>query len=84
MTQPTLNSLQMAHMVSVGLPLCHYSPSCDFKQPGLSQCCSNLVWQGMEPLTRLSPKTPVAALAGARPGATVTLVPVLVPGTLLS
>ena len=51
-------------MVSVCLPLCPYSPPCDFKQPGLSQCCSSLVWQGREPLTLLSPRSPVAGLAG--------------------
>ena len=39
-----------------------YSPPCDFKQPGLSQCCSNLVWQGRELLTWLSPKSPAADL----------------------
>ena len=33
-----------------------YSPPCNFKQPGLSGCCSSLVWQGRERLlTRLSP-----------------------------
>ena len=31
---------------------------CDFKHPGTLWCCSNLVWQGREPLTWLSPKNP--------------------------
>ena len=51
--------------VSVALPLRPYSPPCDFKQPGLSWCCSSLVWQGRESLARLSPRSPVAGLAGA-------------------
>ena len=59
-------------------------PLCDFKHPGPSWCCSNLVWQGREPLTWLSPKNPAADLAGARPGAAAALVPLRVPGTLLS
>ena len=62
---PTLNSPQAVPMVSLGLPLHPYSPPCDFKQPGLSWCCSSLVWQEREPLTRLSPRSPVAGLAGA-------------------
>ena len=41
------------------------SPPCNFKQPGLSQCCSSLVWQGWEPLTWLSPRSPVAGPSGA-------------------
>ena len=61
-----------------------YSPPCDFKQPGLSQCCSNFVWQGSEPLMWLSPKSPAADPVRAGPGAAAALVPVLVPGTLLS
>ena len=61
---PTLNSPQLIHTVSVGLPVCPYSPPCDFKQPGLSQCCSSLVWQGRELLTWLSPRSPAAGLAG--------------------
>ena len=40
---PTLNSPQLIHTVSVGLPVCPYSPPCNFKQPGLSQCCSSPV-----------------------------------------
>ena len=84
---PTLPSQglqsQWVHTVPVCLPLCPYSPH-DFKQPGLSWCCSNLVWQGREPLTRLSPKNPVEDLAGTRQGAAATLVPRLDPGTLLS
>ena len=39
---PTLNSPQPVPVVS--LPLCPYSPPCDFKHPGLSWCCSGLVW----------------------------------------
>ena len=35
-------------------------PLCDFKQPGLSQCCSGLLWQGWEPLTKLPPRSPAA------------------------
>ena len=62
---PTLNCPQPAHMVSMGLPLHPYSPPCDFKQPDLSWCCSSLVWQGREPLTWLSPWSPVAGRAGA-------------------
>ena len=61
---PTLNSPQPAHTVSMGLPLCPYSPPCDFKQPGLSWCCSSLVWQGMELLAWLSPRIPVAGQVG--------------------
>ena len=45
---PTLNSPQLVPTVSMGLPLHPYSPPCDFKQPGLSQCCSSLAWQGRE------------------------------------
>ena len=41
---PTLNSPHLVPIVSVGLLLCPYSPPCDFKQPGFSQCCSSLVW----------------------------------------
>ena len=66
------------------LPLHPYSPPCNFKQLGLSQCCSNLVWQGRELLTQLSHENPEADLVGTGPGAAVTLVPSLVPGTLLS
>ena len=62
---PTLNSPQLVPTVSVGLPLCPYSPPCDFKQPGLSWCCSSLVWQGREPLTRLSPRSPAAGPVGS-------------------
>ena len=62
---PTLNSPQLVHMVSVGLPLRPYSPPCDFKQPCLSRCCSSLAWQGREPLTWLSPRSPAAGPAGA-------------------
>ena len=40
--------------------------------------------QGREPLTWLSPKSPVVDPTGDGPGAAVTLVPVLAPGTLLS
>ena len=69
---------------SVCLPLHPYSPPCDFKQPGLSRCCSNLVWQGRELLTWLSPKSSAADPAGAGPEAAATLVPAVVPGTLLS
>ena len=81
---PTLNSHHLAPTVSVGLPLYPYSPPCDLKQPGLSWCCSSLVWQGRELLTWLSPKSPVAALEGAGSGATAALVPVLVPEIFLS
>ena len=61
---PTLNSPQPAPTVSVGLPLCPHSPPCDFKEPGVSRCCSNLVWQGRELLTWVSPRTPVAVPVG--------------------
>ena len=64
-----LNSPQPAPTVSVGLPLHPHSPPCDFKQPGLSMWCSSLVWQGREPLTWLSPRSPAAGLAGTGPGA---------------
>ena len=57
---PTLNSPQLVPTVSLGLPLRPYSPPCDFKQPGLSQCCSSFIWEGREPLTCLSPRSPVA------------------------
>ena len=63
--KPTLNSRQPVPTVSMCLPLYPYSPPWDFKQPGLSQCCSSLVWQGREPLTRFSPRSPAAGLAGA-------------------
>ena len=62
---PTLNSVQLAPTVLGGLPLCPYSSPCDFKQPGLSLCCSSLVWQGRGPLTQLSLRSPVAGWAGA-------------------
>ena len=67
------------------LGVCHFVliPPCDFKQPGLSRCCSNLVWQGRKPLTWLSPKNPATDLVCMGPGAAATLVPVLDPGTLL-
>ena len=68
----------------VCLPLCPYSPPCDCKQPDLSWCCSNLAWQGREPLTRLSPKNPVADPVGDGPGDAAALVPVLDLWTLLS
>ena len=61
---PTLNSPQPVPMVSVGLPLCPYSPPCNFRQPGLPRCCSGLVWQWRGPLTWLSPRSPVASPAG--------------------
>ena len=61
---PTFDSPQPAPTVSVGLPLRPYSHPCDFKQPGLSQCSSSLVWQGREPLTWLFPRSPVAGLVG--------------------
>ena len=56
-------------------------PHWNFKLPGPSWCCSNLVWQVREPLTWLSPKNPVADLAITGPGVAATLVPTLVPGT---
>ena len=57
---PTLNCPQPVPTVSLRLPLCPYSPPCDFKQSCLSGCCSNLVWQGREPCSRSGP------CAGAR------------------
>ena len=71
-------------MAPVCLHLHLYSPPCDFKQPDLSWCCSNLVWQGSDPLTWLSPKSPAADLVGAGPGSAPSLVPALVLRTLLS
>ena len=68
------------------LCICHFVlilPS-DFKNTGPSWCCSNLVWQRWEGLTWLSPKNPAADLVGTGPGAVATLVPALVPGTVLS
>ena len=62
---PTLNSPQPAPMVSVGLPLCPYSPPYDLKQLALSWYCSSPVWQGREPLGQLSPRSPVVGPAGA-------------------
>ena len=59
-------------------------PPCDFKYPGPSYNCSKLVWQGKEPLTLLSSKNPVAELEGTGPRAAAALVPVVLPGTLLS
>ena len=73
-----------AHCLLVFTTLLPYSPLCDLKQPGLSQCCSSLVWQGRESLTRLSPRSPGAGPAGRGPGAVVALFPMLVPGTFLS
>ena len=46
--------------VSLCFPLRPYSPPCDFRQPGLSKCCSGLVWQRRGPLTQLSPRNPAA------------------------
>ena len=70
------------------LPLCvcHFVLiiCCDFKHPGPSWLCSNLVWQGRKPLTWLSPKNPAAGPVGTGPGTAATLVLVLVLGTLLS
>ena len=57
---PTFNSPQPVPEVSLGFPLHPYSPPCDFRQPGLSQCCSGLVWQGREALTQLSPRSHAA------------------------
>ena len=57
---PTFNSPQPAPVVSVGFPLRPYSPARDFRQPGLSQCCSGLVWQQRGPVTWLSPRSPAA------------------------
>ena len=59
-----LSTPQPVSTVCAGLPLRPYSPPCDFKQPGLSGCCSSLVWQGRGPLTRLSPRSPAAGLGG--------------------
>ena len=55
---PILNSPQPVPQVSMGLLLCPYTPPCHFKRPGLSRCCSSLVWQGRGPLTWLSPRSP--------------------------
>ena len=60
---PTFNCPRPLPAVSLGFPLSPYSLPCDFRQPGLSQCCSGLVWQGRGPLTRLSPRSPVAGPA---------------------
>ena len=60
---PTLNSHQPAPSVSLGLALRLYCPPCNFKQPGISGCCSSLFWQGWEPLILLSPKSPEACPA---------------------
>ena len=62
---PTFNSPWPAPVVPLGFPLHPYSPHCDFRQPGHSQCCSGLVWQWRGPLTRLSPRSPVAGPARA-------------------
>ena len=62
---PTFNSPRPVPTVSLGLPLRPYSPPFDFKQPVLSQCFLGLVWQGRWPVTRLSPRNPVAGPAGA-------------------
>ena len=69
---PTLNSPQLAHIVSLCVPVPPYSPPWDFKQPGVSWCCSSPVWQGREPLTWLSPRSPAAGLAGAGLGLMMT------------
>ena len=81
---PTFNSPWPAPVVPLGFPLHPYSPHCDFRQPGHSQCCSGLVWQGRGPLTWLSPRSPAAGPGGHGPGAAAALVPTLVPGTFLS
>ena len=87
---PILNSPQLATTVSLGahsppvcLPLFPCSLLYDFKQPGLSRCCSNLVWQGRELLTQLSPKNPAADPEGPGPGAAATLVPSTGPRDLI-
>ena len=82
---PTLNFPQPAPMIyglCVFTTLRPYSPPCDFKQPGLSPCCSSLVWQGRELLTWLYQES--YGRPGCGPGAAVALVPELVPGTFLS
>ena len=66
------------------VPTSSLLPPCDFKKRGLFPCCSNLVWQGREPLTWLSSKNLAADLVGTGSGAAATLVPMLVLGTLLS
>ena len=58
---PALNSPQPAPTFSVGAHCpCVFATSSLFpsltKQPGLSRCCSNLVWQGREPLTNFLPR----------------------------
>ena len=77
---PTFNSPQPAPVVSVGLPLPPYSPPCNFRQPGLSQCCSALVWQRRGTLTWLSPRSPVAGPAGAGLGLQLPWSPCLSQG----
>ena len=52
-----------APAVSLGFPLRPYFPPCDFSKPGLSECCSGLVWQWRELLTWLSPRSPAAGPA---------------------
>ena len=79
---PALNSPQLVPIVFMCLPLRPYSPPCDFKQPGLSWCCSSLVWQGRKALTGLSQES-CGKPSGRGPGDAVALVPVLVPGTFL-
>ena len=75
---------------TVPMYVCQYilippAPHSDFKYPGPSWHCSNLlVWQGRKLLTWLSPKNPTTAPAGTGPGAGAALVPMLVPGTLFS
>ena len=84
------NSSQPASTVSVGAHHpCVFATSslflpCDFKRQGPSWCCSNLIWQGREPLTWLSPKNPEADPVGTGPGAAAAVVSLLVPETLLS
>ena len=45
------HSLHWVLTAQVCLPLRPYSLPCNFKQPGLSRCCSDFVCQGREPLT---------------------------------
>ena len=84
---PTLPSRHPQSQLVYTAPRClsphPYSPS-DFKHPGPSWCCSNLVWQGRELLTWLSPKNSASDPVGTRTGSVTALVPTLVPGTLLS
>ena len=81
MTQPASTVSADEHCPCA--PATSFIPPSSDKHPGPSWRHSILpVWQGREPLTRVSSKTPAAGPARARPRVVAALVPTLVLGNL--